>query len=122
EGLSRQPAQERQDRLQLIRRGPLGGPHCRFSDGGEMDKPLAISMGEPAGVGPDIILALYARRAELQLPPFCVFGHPEFFQARAQRLGLSVAVTTAAPADANTVFASSLPVVAVEGLVPDNPG
>src|SRR5690606_7116899 len=30
--------------------------------------------------------------------------------------------TTAAPADANTVFASSLPVVAVEGLVPDNPG
>lgn len=34
-----------------------------------MDKPLAISMGEPAGVGADIILALHARRAELEHVP-----------------------------------------------------
>ena len=54
-----------------------------------MDKPLAISMGEPAGVGPDIILALFARQAELGLPPFCVFGNAPFLRARALRLGLT---------------------------------
>ena len=32
--------------------------------------PLAISMGEPAGIGPDLILQLYAQRAEYELPPF----------------------------------------------------
>ena len=32
-----------------------------------MIKPLAISMGEPAGIGPDLILSLYARRAALNL-------------------------------------------------------
>lgn len=87
-----------------------------------MDKPLAISMGEPAGVGPDIILALYARWAELGLAPFCVFGHPEFLKARAQRLGLDIAFADVGAEGANAAFATALPVAAVEGLVPDHPG
>ncbi|MHA6691991.1 4-hydroxythreonine-4-phosphate dehydrogenase PdxA [Devosia sp. A449] len=87
-----------------------------------MDKPLAISMGEPAGVGPDIILALYARRAELGLAPFCVFGHAEFLKARAQRLGLDIEFADVGAEGANAAFATALPVAAVEGLVPDHPG
>ncbi len=87
-----------------------------------MDKPLAISMGEPAGVGPDIILSLFARRAELALPPFCVFGEPGFFRSRAQRLGIEVDVLSVAPAETTARFADGLPVVPVEGLVPDHPG
>ena len=87
-----------------------------------MDKPLAISMGEPAGVGPDIILALHARRAELNLPPFCVFGHPEFLKSRATRLGIDVDIAVVGPEGAQAAFASALPVAPVKGLVPDNPG
>ncbi|HWU19284.1 MAG TPA: 4-hydroxythreonine-4-phosphate dehydrogenase PdxA [Devosia sp.] len=87
-----------------------------------MIKPLAISMGEPAGIGPDLILSLHARRAELNLPSFCVFGHVDFLQARAQRLGLSLDIVATTPAEAAEVFASALPVVPVEGLVADNPG
>ncbi|KRA51511.1 4-hydroxythreonine-4-phosphate dehydrogenase PdxA [Devosia sp. Root635] len=87
-----------------------------------MDKPLAISMGEPAGVGPDIILALHARRAELDLPPICVFGHPEFLRQRAERLGLAIDIAVAGPDGANDAFGSALPVVAVDGLMPDHPG
>ncbi|SEP72370.1 4-hydroxythreonine-4-phosphate dehydrogenase [Devosia sp. YR412] len=83
-----------------------------------MDKPLAISMGEPAGVGPDLILALYARRVELGLPDFTVFGHTEFLQARAERLGLDIAIGAAGSVD----FTDTLPVVDVDGLVPDHPG
>jgi 4-hydroxythreonine-4-phosphate dehydrogenase len=90
--------------------------------GAEMNKPLAISMGEPAGVGPDIILMLHARRAELNLPPFCVFGHPEFLRQRAKRLGLDVAIAEMEPEQATEAFADALPVMAVNGLVPDQPG
>ena len=87
-----------------------------------MDKPLAISMGEPAGVGPDIILDLYARRAELGLKPFCIFGHAEFLRARARRLGLRIEIAEVAPAEAASVFAHSLPVTSINGIVPDQPG
>lgn len=85
-------------------------------------KPLAISMGEPAGIGPDIILALYAERANYGLSPFLVYGHAGFLAARAQRLGLRLAIEESTPEDAPSVFPRALPVVSLEGLVPDRPG
>lgn len=87
-----------------------------------MSKPLAISMGEPAGIGPDIILSLYARRAELNLPPFITFGHAGFLAARARRLGLSIECVEATPAEAAAIFPRALPVAAIPGDVPDTPG
>lgn len=84
--------------------------------------PLAVSMGEPAGVGPDIILQLFAQRAAIDLPPFIVYGHADFLRARAARFGLDVDIKPAGPAEAAEVFKTSLPVVDVEGLVPDHPG
>ena len=30
--------------------------------------PLALTLGEPAGIGPDLTLALWRRRGELDLP------------------------------------------------------
>lgn len=84
--------------------------------------PLAVSMGEPAGIGPDLILRLYARRAELGLPPFIVYGHIDFLRARAARLRLPIALAESTPLDAGAHFAETLPIVHVEGLVPDKPG
>lgn len=84
--------------------------------------PLAVSMGEPAGIGPDLILRLYANRAELGLPPFIVFGHIDFLRARAARLRLPVAMVESTPLEANARFADALPVVHIDGLVPDKPG
>ena len=46
--------------------------------------PIAISMGEPAGIGPDLILRLYAEREEHQLPPFIVYGNTGFLASRAR--------------------------------------
>ena len=87
-----------------------------------MHKPLAISMGEPAGVGPDIALQLYARRGELNLPPFCLFGNAQFLAARAARLGLDIALAPVGPEGAMEAFAEALPVMHLEGNVPDHPG
>jgi 4-hydroxythreonine-4-phosphate dehydrogenase len=87
-----------------------------------MSAPLAVTMGEPAGIGPDLLLRLYAERAERGLPPFVVFGHVDFLRARAARLGLEIKVE-AVDADAgNDVFARALPVVALPGTVEDTPG
>jgi 4-hydroxythreonine-4-phosphate dehydrogenase len=84
--------------------------------------PLALSMGEPGGIGPDLILRLYAERAANSLPPFAVFGSVPFLRQRAARLGLPVDVTPVAAAEADVAFPSALPVVDLPGLVPDKPG
>jgi 4-hydroxythreonine-4-phosphate dehydrogenase len=85
-------------------------------------RPLAISMGEPAGIGPDLLLALFAERQRTPLPAFAVYGHSDFLKARAARLGLAVDIVTCAPDEAGKIFASALPVVQIDGLVPDKPG
>jgi len=87
-----------------------------------MDKVLAISMGEPAGVGPDLILALYAQRAGLELPDFCVFGNADFLSARAARLGLTLDIVPVGAGEAADAFGTGLPVVDVGGSVADQPG
>lgn len=39
-----------------------------------LDGPLAVSLGDPAGVGPEIVAAAWAQQDELGLPPFVVIG------------------------------------------------
>jgi 4-hydroxythreonine-4-phosphate dehydrogenase len=84
--------------------------------------PLAVTMGEPAGIGPDLVMRLYSARKHLGLPPFIVYGHLDFLKARAERLGLKLTIAPSNPADASALFAEALPVAHVEGLVPDKPG
>jgi 4-hydroxythreonine-4-phosphate dehydrogenase len=84
--------------------------------------PLAISMGEPAGIGPDIIIRLFAEREKLDLPPFIVYGQSAFLKSRAKRLGISIDIVPTTPAFAPTIFETALPIVELEGLVPDKPG
>ncbi len=37
-------------------------------------RPIGLTMGEPAGIGPELSLDIWRRRAELKLPPFCYLG------------------------------------------------
>jgi 4-hydroxythreonine-4-phosphate dehydrogenase len=84
--------------------------------------PLAVTMGEPSGIGPDVILQLFAQREALGLPPFAVYGTLDFLRARAERLGLSIELVAAVPGEAAAIFATALPVVDVPGNVADHPG
>jgi 4-hydroxythreonine-4-phosphate dehydrogenase len=84
--------------------------------------PLAVTMGEPAGIGPDLLLTLFAQRRERALPPFVVFGHAGFLEARAARLGLSLAIAECSPGEATALFEHALPLVHTDGLVADRPG
>ena len=51
-----------------------------------MPPPLALTLGEPAGIGPDITFAAWRRRAELELAPFYLLADPEFIARRAERI------------------------------------
>jgi len=84
--------------------------------------PLALTLGEPAGIGPDLTLAVWQRRRELAIPPFYVIGDPEFLAARARVLGNDVPVRSVTPRQASNVFSSSLPVVPLDARITAAPG
>jgi 4-hydroxythreonine-4-phosphate dehydrogenase len=73
-------------------------------------RPLALTLGEPAGIGPDLALALWTRREALKVPPFVLLGDPAFLSSRAKLLGLEVSFAEPDPKDAVSRFARSLPV------------
>lgn len=87
-----------------------------------MAKPLALTSGEPAGIGPDIALEAWLRRAELDLPPFYLLGDRAFLAERATMLGLKVELAASTPADAHAIFADALPVVATGETATARPG
>src|SRR5574340_1017259 len=72
--------------------------------------PLALTIGEPAGIGPDLTLALWARRKAFSLPPFYVIGDTDFLRCRTRSLGFDVPLAEAAPEEAANIFARALPV------------
>lgn len=76
-----------------------------------MSKALALTLGEPAGIGPDITIAAWLRRRELGLPAFYLIGDSAFIKARASLLNANIAVADVKPEDAATVFLDALPVV-----------
>jgi 4-hydroxythreonine-4-phosphate dehydrogenase len=87
-----------------------------------MSLPLALTLGEPAGIGPDITLAVWQRRDELALPPFYLLADPDFLARRAQQLGLDVPLCVVEPDAAAKTFATALPVVALAERVTAEPG
>jgi 4-hydroxythreonine-4-phosphate dehydrogenase len=84
--------------------------------------PLALTMGEPAGIGPDVTLAAWARRKALDLPAFYYLADPVFLAKRARRMGLDVPIETVGAADAAAVFGRALPVVPLDSSVEVTPG
>ncbi len=74
-------------------------------------KPLALTLGEPAGIGPDIAIAAWLRRNELKLPAFYLLGDIAFIRERAKTLGAQISLADVRPEDALNTFAEALPVV-----------
>ena len=84
--------------------------------------PLALTLGEPAGIGPDLALAVWQRRVKLALPAFYLIGDVDFLRQRARKLGLDVPLSVVTPAQASAAFERALPVVALGLPVSAAPG
>jgi 4-hydroxythreonine-4-phosphate dehydrogenase len=87
-----------------------------------MPRPLALTLGEPAGIGPELAATLWQRRSELGLPAFYVIGDGRFLADRARLIGAPVPVAHAAPQEATAVYPKALPVVDVGVAVTAAPG
>src|ERR1700721_2596562 len=87
-----------------------------------MAQPLALTIGEPAGIGPDITINAWLRRNELKLPAFYLLGDREFLHNRATALGLKVRFADVRAEDALDAFAEALPVVATGHPASAQPG
>ena len=83
--------------------------------------PLAMTMGDPAGIGPEI--ALEAWRARVAgAPPFFVLASPELLFATAKLASLDTPIIETEPGHAAAVFDKGLPVVPLEHRVEADPG
>jgi len=81
---------------------------------GTVKKPAALTIGEPAGIGPDITLKAWLKRKEYGLDPFMVLGDLSVLSARAKLLNLKVPlaeITTAS--EAPEYFDQALPVLSI---------
>lgn len=87
-----------------------------------MSKPLALTSGEPAGIGPDIAITAWLRRNELNLPPFYVLGDRGALAERAATLGLKVDFADVSAEEAQAAFAHAMPVIATGKAATASPG
>jgi len=77
-----------------------------------LPSPLCASLGDPAGVGPELLVAAWAERTPAGLGPFFVVGSAEVLRGAAARRGLDVPVRTiGSPDEAAAHFAQALPVL-----------
>jgi 4-hydroxythreonine-4-phosphate dehydrogenase len=81
-----------------------------------MPAPLAISLGDPAGVGPELIAEAWARRAQEALSPFFVCGGRSVLEQASQAMGKAVPIIAIEEiADAPAAFSQGLPVLGAPG-------
>ncbi|MCL9981582.1 MAG: 4-hydroxythreonine-4-phosphate dehydrogenase PdxA [Erythrobacter sp.] len=76
--------------------------------------PLAIALGDPAGIGSEVILGAWQRlKAERRAPPAFVVGGPAVLRTAAEALGIDCPIVPIAePAEALFASAAGLPVMA----------
>jgi 4-hydroxythreonine-4-phosphate dehydrogenase len=81
-------------------------------------RPLAVSLGDPAGIGPEVVAKCWDRRADFNLPPFAAIGDPR-----------SIALVWDGPVEAvddprqaDAVFDYALPIIQISSADGDTPG
>lgn len=75
-------------------------------------KPLAVSLGDPAGVGPELLVEAWLRREEASLGPFFAVGGVGLLAAAAEARGIRIPVKPIANvADVADAFREALPVL-----------
>lgn len=81
--------------------------------GGTRARPLALTMGEPAGIGGEIAIKAWHAPDGRPVPAFCVLGDPDWLRAEAHRIrSHQRIVEVASLAEAGDRFFEGVPVLA----------
>jgi 4-hydroxythreonine-4-phosphate dehydrogenase len=80
--------------------------------------PLAVSLGDPAGIGPEVIAKCWDNRARFDLAPFVAIGDPRSVRA----VWDGQIATIDDPREADSAFDVGLPLIQVANPELDRPG
>ncbi|UEM05271.1 4-hydroxythreonine-4-phosphate dehydrogenase PdxA [Skermanella rosea] len=87
--------------------------------------PLALTMGEPSGIGGELALMAWAARRDRSVPAFVLLDDPARIEALGRLVGLQVPVARVGdPAEAVAAFDHALPILPVpldHAVVPGKP-
>lgn len=83
---------------------------------------LLVTMGDPAGIGPELTLKAWLERDNATLPPFAAVADPAFLSHVAQSLGLNVPLVPVEPSRIAETFPKALPVIPLTASVSPKPG
>jgi 4-hydroxythreonine-4-phosphate dehydrogenase len=81
-------------------------------------RPLAVSLGDPAGVGPEVVGKCWDHRARFGLPPFVAIGDPRSLAA----VWDGPIATIDDPREADGAFDVGLPILPIASIQTDLPG
>ncbi|RCS23167.1 4-hydroxythreonine-4-phosphate dehydrogenase PdxA [Phyllobacterium salinisoli] len=84
--------------------------------------PLAVSGGDPSGIGPEIAIAAWKLRKTVGVPAFFLIADPDLISARARNLGETIALKICEPGEAALLFPDFLPIVPLKNRQIDSPG
>lgn len=86
-------------------------------------RPLALTMGDPAGLGLELTLMAWRDRIAAELPPFVLIADPDALAARARATGIEAEIEAVSSFAAGAkLFAHRLPVLPLRLHAPANPG
>ena len=80
--------------------------------------PLAISLGDPAGIGPEVLAKCWDNRDRFELPPFVVIGDPRSVRS----VWDGPVATIDDPREADSAFDVGLPLIQIPSPEEDRPG
>ncbi|MCL6740101.1 4-hydroxythreonine-4-phosphate dehydrogenase PdxA [Sphingomonas sp. RB56-2] len=81
-------------------------------------RPLAVSLGDPAGIGPEVVGKCWDHRARFDLPPFVAIGDPRSLAA----VWDGPIATIDDPREADAAFDVGLPILPIASVAADIPG
>jgi 4-hydroxythreonine-4-phosphate dehydrogenase len=87
----------------------------------QIAQPLAVTQGDPSGIGLEITIKAWRQRNDATTP-FFVLTDPDHLKRHAAALGLSVPIVSVEPHEAAKAFRGALPVVSLTAKVRGEPG
>ncbi|WP_407965062.1 4-hydroxythreonine-4-phosphate dehydrogenase PdxA [Bartonella sp. C271] len=84
--------------------------------------PLIVSSGDPAGIGPEIVIKTWNMRNIRQIPPFVLLADPEIIRSRAHFLQLNIDIKSVSTHNVVESFPISLPIIPLKNRQSDQLG
>jgi 4-hydroxythreonine-4-phosphate dehydrogenase len=83
---------------------------------------LALTAGDPSGIGTDIAISAWVDRSIRDVPPFLLIDDPRHVASRARRLGVDLPIAETTAAKASGIFETAFPVLPLDNVFVDTPG